>query len=83
MVKESSDHVVLEMTELAPKESEEDSQENPTRSPRPTLPQDESWKSWVQFQSGEQKDKEFDREMLHRAIADTGRWAYGTVSQRE
>eukprot|EP00584_Thalassiosira_punctigera_P010808 CAMPEP_0172546076 /NCGR_PEP_ID=MMETSP1067-20121228/15897_1 /TAXON_ID=265564 ORGANISM="Thalassiosira punctigera, Strain Tpunct2005C2" /NCGR_SAMPLE_ID=MMETSP1067 /ASSEMBLY_ACC=CAM_ASM_000444 /LENGTH=514 /DNA_ID=CAMNT_0013332947 /DNA_START=78 /DNA_END=1625 /DNA_ORIENTATION=+ len=28
----------------------------------------------------EKRDDDFDRDMLYRAIADTGRWAYGTVS---
>lgn len=28
------------------------------------------------------KDSHFDEDLLHRAIADTGRWAYGTGKLR-
>ena len=60
----TTDHVAIEITDL---------QHDNKR-----IPQTPFTSSTVP--SREQRDEEFDQEMLHRAIADTGRWAYGTIS---
>jgi len=60
----TTDHVAIEITDL---------QHDNKR-----IPQTPFTSSAVP--SREQRDEEFDQEMLHRAIADTGRWTYGTIS---
>mmetsp|Transcript_37540 Transcript_37540/g.79160 ORF Transcript_37540/g.79160 Transcript_37540/m.79160 type:complete len:512 (-) Transcript_37540:1674-3209(-) len=68
MSDKSSGHVVIEMAELKPSDKKDNQK-------RPEVP----WTSST-AQTRKQRDEEFDIDMLHRAIADTGRWAYGTIS---
>ncbi|KAL9182580.1 hypothetical protein ACHAXT_013232 [Thalassiosira profunda] len=85
----SGGSVVIEMAELAPAadgrgrgEAPDVDGEATTPAPPPSLHRDRSDLPWTTStaMSREERDEEFDRDMLHRAIADTGRWAYGTIS---
>jgi len=85
-----SDHVVIEMADLSHTDDEQLS--NPdtktttttTSTPKPTTSAQQHRQIWSPppstTASRNQQDVEFDQEMLRRAIADTGRWAYGTIS---
>ena len=81
MPEESRDHVVLEMAEISPSNdgAKDISSENPPDDAEPqATPLGDIWKE-TDVQDREKHDREFDEQMLRRAIADTGRWAYGTV----
>lgn len=94
---DSSDHVVIEMTDIvAPPAQDEFLDDNTPDKAAATPPTtsspaysakkknrnkrpDVAWTNSTAL-SREQRDEEFDQDMLRRAIADTGRWAYGTIS---
>jgi hypothetical protein len=76
---EGNDHVVIEMAELAPG-NEKDKQSNDKIKPKQPLSDPTAPWTAPNALSRTQRDEQFDQEMLRRAIADTGRWAYGTIS---
>jgi len=82
LTENSTEHVVIEMTDIIGDHNNKrslsgDHNTEPAR--RNNKP------PYVAFtnntaKSREERDVEFDEDMLRRAIADTGKWAYGTIS---
>eukprot|EP00581_Thalassiosira_minuscula_P006822 CAMPEP_0183706684 /NCGR_PEP_ID=MMETSP0737-20130205/3442_1 /TAXON_ID=385413 /ORGANISM="Thalassiosira miniscula, Strain CCMP1093" /LENGTH=577 /DNA_ID=CAMNT_0025934155 /DNA_START=327 /DNA_END=2060 /DNA_ORIENTATION=- len=81
-VEDSSDHVIIEMAGLEPTKAKDDEFLENVAAPAKDKP--EQAQAFVDANkpvlTREQREEEFDQEMLRRAIADTGRWAYGTIS---
>ncbi len=86
------EHVVIEMTDIGIIGTEHDntsslasgSVHTPEPTPTPIQPTNNK-PPFVAFTNSaaktrEDRDVEFDEDMLRRAIADTGKWAYGTIS---
>lgn len=71
------DHVAIEIANLSssPTSTNNEKKTKSSFHPDPHIP----WTTSL-VPSREQRDVEFDQDMLSRAIADTGRWAYGTIS---
>lgn len=80
----SPEHVVIEMTDIIGSDHTNTSSlasSDHNIGPTPT----QNKPPFVAFtnsaaKSREERDVEFDEDMLRRAIADTGKWAYGTIS---
>lgn len=79
-----SDHVVIEMADLSHTDNKQLSNTDTTTTPKPTTPAQHHRHIGPLLPSAiasrNQQDDEFDQDMLRRAIADTGRWAHGTIS---
>lgn len=78
----TSGHVVIDIVDEHKRSSPSSGAHN---NPTPTREQHNNPNDHVAFtnskaKSREECDVEFDEDMLHRAIADTGKWAYGTIS---
>mmetsp|Transcript_2105 Transcript_2105/g.4612 ORF Transcript_2105/g.4612 Transcript_2105/m.4612 type:complete len:511 (-) Transcript_2105:97-1629(-) len=78
----STEHVVIEMTDIIGDHNNKRSSSG-NHNTEPT--QRKNNPHFVAFtnsaaKSREERDVEFDEDMLRRAIADTGKWAYGTIS---
>mmetsp|Transcript_33527 Transcript_33527/g.60393 ORF Transcript_33527/g.60393 Transcript_33527/m.60393 type:complete len:191 (+) Transcript_33527:172-744(+) len=74
MAEKNSEHVVIEMAEIT-HTGDKDGESDDAHEKPPEVP----WTTSTVL-SRTQRDEEFDQDMLRRAIADTGRWAYGTIS---
>lgn len=80
----SPQHVVIEMTDIIGTDHDNTSSlASSVHSAEPIQTKNKT--PFVAFansaaQSREERDVEFDEDMLRRAIADTGKWAYGTIS---
>ena len=77
----TSGHVVIDIDEQIKSSSSSADHNNPTTPTREqNNPNDHLAFTNSKEKSREERDVEFDEDMLHRAIADTGKWAYGTIS---
>ena len=80
MIPSTSGHVVIDIDEHNKSSSSRDDHNNPTPTQEQNNPNNHVAFTNIKAKSREERDVEFDEDMLHRAIADTGKWAYGTIS---
>mmetsp|Transcript_18384 Transcript_18384/g.31108 ORF Transcript_18384/g.31108 Transcript_18384/m.31108 type:complete len:111 (+) Transcript_18384:61-393(+) len=78
----STEHVVIEMTDII---GDHNNKRSSSGNHNTETIQRKNNPHFVAFtnsaaKSREERDVEFDEDMLRRAIADTGKWAYGTIS---